>query len=155
MEITNYPNYLIYEDGRVQNKKTKRFLKYGNTRGYLYVNLYHQKKPKPHTIHRLVALHYIDNPENKPTVDHINRDTKDNRIENLRWATRIEQNENQKEHCIRKDNKSGHKGIFYHKTRNKWVFAKQQGKKRIEKSFKTKTEVLCFKFYFVLKNKLY
>jgi hypothetical protein len=40
--------------------------------------------------HRLVAEKYIPNPENKPEVDHINRVRHDNRIENLRWATKKE-----------------------------------------------------------------
>ena len=151
MEINNYPNYLIYDDGRVYNQKFKRFLKPGKSKnGYLLVDLSHQKKRKTHSIHRLVALHYIDNPENKKTVDHINRDKTDNRIENLRWATGIEQNENR---CIPKNNTSGHKGISYKKKENKWVFQKQEkGKKTIQKQFKTKTDALCYKFIHILKK---
>ena len=44
--------------------------------------------------HRVVAEAFHANPENKPTVDHINRVRDDNRACNLRWATRHEQNEN-------------------------------------------------------------
>lgn len=50
---------------------------------------------KTYSIHRLVAQAFIPNPENKPTVDHINRDRLDNRVENLRWATYTEQRGNQ------------------------------------------------------------
>lgn len=45
-------------------------------------------------VHRIVALAYIPNLENKPTVDHINRNPSDNRVENLRWASRLEQSLN-------------------------------------------------------------
>lgn len=53
-------------------------------RGYLRVRI----NGKQYQVHRLVAETFIPNPENKPEVDHINRNPFDNRVENLRWATR-------------------------------------------------------------------
>ena len=95
MEINDYPNYLIYEDGRVWSKTRKIFLKpCNNNNDYMFAILYKNGKSKNKYIHRLIAIHYILNPNNKPEVDHINRIKTDNRIENLRWATRQEQIDN-------------------------------------------------------------
>ena len=150
MEIIGYENYLIYEDGRVFGKKRNRFLKTTtNSEGYKYVSLCKEGKRKHHTIHRLIAEHYINNPENKRCVDHINRIKTDNRIENLRWATYSENNQNKSK---RVDNKSGHTYVSYMKSRDKWIFQKRINKKRTKKYFKTKTDALCYKFIFILLN---
>jgi len=150
MEIIGYENYLIYEDGRVYNKKYNRFLKPATNRGgYKYVNLSKQGKYKTHTVHRLLAEHYINNPENKKYVDHINRIRSDNRLENLRWATHTENNQNK---TISKNNISGHQNISYHKQSDGWVFQKSFNK-TTRKYFKSKTDALCYKFIILLKIK--
>jgi len=152
MEIQGYPKYLIYPDGGVWSRKRKIFMKHQNTRGgYLHVTLCHHGKKKFYKIHRLVALHYIPNPEGKPQVDHINRIRNDNRVENLRWATHSENNQNT---LKQKNNKSGHKNICYQKKDNLWMYYKRYQGKGHMKYFKTKIDSLCYKFIHLLKLKV-
>ena len=78
--------------------------------GYLLVLLSKNNKQKLCRIHRLVAEAFIPNPENKPHIDHINTDKKDNWVGNLRWCTRSENMNNPltKEKC-REMNKGKHR----------------------------------------------
>lgn len=59
--------------------------------GYMYYRHYVNGKQVSLYLHRVIAEVFIPNPENKPTVDHINHVRDDNRLENLQWATRAEQ----------------------------------------------------------------
>ncbi len=93
-------------------------------------------------VHRLVTLHYIPNPDNKPCVDHINRIRTDNRIENLRWVNHIDNCQNQGDY---KTNTSGHKNIFYEKNRNRYKYQKIIRGKRHAKYFKTLEEAVKYK----------
>jgi hypothetical protein len=54
-------------------------------------------------INRLVAMTYLPNPENKPEVDHINKDNKyDNSVNNLRWVTSAENKANRPTKGVKK-----------------------------------------------------
>jgi hypothetical protein len=152
MEIQGYPNYLIYPDGRVWSKKTNKYLKPGMSgSGYLTVSLRNEiVKNKSHHVHRLVAIHYIPNPDNKPCVDHINRNKTDNRLENLRWVT-VSENALNKYYRISKY--TGHQNISKDKRRKvkNIVFQKTINGVRYDKCFKTLKEALCYKYIFILK----
>ena len=58
--------------------------------GYEKVWLSRNSKKKPFFIHRLVALHFIDNPEQKPVVNHKDGNKRNNRLDNLEWCTHSE-----------------------------------------------------------------
>lgn len=87
---------LVREDGMVFKKGPGNNKAYGWTRGSLHKDGYRGVviQGKHHLVHRLVAEAFLPNPENKPTVDHINRVRDDNRVQNLRWATHKEQMDN-------------------------------------------------------------
>ena len=87
-------NYSINENGEVRNDITNRIktASVNKSNGYKYVDLYKDGKSHKRPIHRLLAEQFIDNPENKPTVDHKNGNRLDNSLRNLRWATYSEQN---------------------------------------------------------------
>lgn len=94
-EIDGFPDYEVSNLGRVCSFKGRypRILKPRKNRcGYLYVILYTGGKGVRKTIHRLVAEAFVPNPENKPEVNHIDEDKKNNVAENLEWVTRRENN---------------------------------------------------------------
>lgn len=58
---------------------------------YFYCDLYINKKSKHYNIHRLIAIAFIPNPDNKPCINHIDGNKQNNNISNLEWCT-IEEN---------------------------------------------------------------
>lgn len=87
--------YLVSDDGRLFSLRSNKEIKPNSDKnGYLYYVLCVDGVRKTIKAHRLVAMAFIPNPEHKPTVDHINTDVKDNRVDNLRWATYKEQMSN-------------------------------------------------------------
>ena len=114
-EIEGYPNYLIYEDGRVWSKprtKSKGGYRKINLNKYNYyrIQLSRDGQNKIFSLHRLLAIHFIPNPEDKPCVDHIDGIRTNNKLSNLRWVTHRENNQNMLKS----------KGVTYYKGNNRW-----------------------------------
>ncbi len=85
-------DYVLFENGVILSLKTNMFVKGSvNNKGYIQIRL---NDSKQQSLHRLLATAFIDNPDNKPYVDHIDQDKSNNDLSNLRWATRSENQHN-------------------------------------------------------------
>jgi hypothetical protein len=136
--IPNFQNYTIYENGEVHSKIRRGgggIVKHClGINGYYVVHLTKNSKTYTKTIHRLLSICFIPNPENKPCIDHIDRNRTNNSLDNLRWAT-YKENGNNKEKgkgyiCI---NKRTINGKTYEYIRFCWV----ENGKRKSKNFKS------------------
>jgi hypothetical protein len=121
-QITNYPNYEISNHGNVRNTKTGRTLKikirkdnYSEVGLPILIN--GKNKQTWLKIHRLIGLAFIDNPDNKKCIDHIDCDRQNNHVSNLRWATHTE---NQQNSSLHKNNSTGVKGVSFQKKLKKF-----------------------------------
>jgi len=94
-EIVGYPGYKVSNLGRVMGIHGKILAGSKTQHGYKTVLICPDVNTRKRLlIHRIVATAFIDNPDNKPTVDHIDRNKNNNCVENLRWATNHENNMN-------------------------------------------------------------
>lgn len=105
-DIKNYEKlYQVSNKGRIKRLAGKCLAKAGKYRSvsekilncfpnktrynYLYVNL-NNNGIKQFRVHRLVAIHFIPNPDNLEQVNHIDGDKNNNSVENLEWCTNLE-----------------------------------------------------------------
>lgn len=92
-KIKDFPDYYVSDTGLIKSKKKiLKPIKHTTKRkhNYFFVSLYKNGQQKAVSISRLVARAFIPNPYNKPNIDHINRNTTDNSVKNLRWVTQSE-----------------------------------------------------------------
>ena len=82
-----YNNYKIDTDGSIYNKYGKKLKPSDNGKGYLIVGLRVEGKYITKAVHRLLAEAFIDNPENKPEVNHIDANRLNNELNNLEWVS--------------------------------------------------------------------
>ena len=129
--IIGFENYSINKQGVVLNRY-KRPLKPSCDR-YLYFKLYkdgEKEKPKLCLLHRLLGIQFIPNPENKPTIDHIDQNKLNNDLSNLRWATHYEQHQNMT--TTLKFETADEKRVYENKRKNDWRIKKKLYLKAVE-----------------------
>lgn len=109
--------YEVSNLGRIKSKyneqkasyRAEHILSQSNNRGYKHVSLCKDGKMKCFSVHRIVAFAFLDKPEGKDFVDHINTIKDDNRVENLRWCSELENNNNPITREHRSNSKKGMK----------------------------------------------
>ena len=91
-QISDFPNSSVSNFGNVRNNKTNKMLRLCNKSGYYNISLTNDNNYKTFKVHRLVALAFIENIENKPEVNHKDKNKLNNNVTNLEWMTRKENN---------------------------------------------------------------
>tara|TARA_R110000772_G_scaffold165603_1_gene276969 strand:- start:82 stop:564 length:483 start_codon:yes stop_codon:yes gene_type:complete len=143
--IENFEHYIIFEDGLIINSKPSKdeshIIKPSLTEhGYRRLALSWEGQQKKFYLHRLLALTFIPNPFNYIEVDHIDRNRENNSLDNLRWCTKLENNDNR---GMPLTNTSGVLGVS--QSRTGWVYCRiRNGIKHI-KYFRTKIEAIIYK----------
>ena len=94
-KVSNYGKVISLARNRMNGKPYKsKILKPIIRNGYEVVSLTKNRVVKGYKVHRLVAQAFIPNRENKPCVDHIDANRTNNKVENLRWVTYLENSYN-------------------------------------------------------------
>ena len=121
-EYSKDNRYIIYDDGRIYRKpytitaKDGRLMTYdgiwlthkiSNT-GYVVVSINRQWKQ----LHRILAETFIDNPENKATVNHIDGNKTNNSLSNLEWATHKENQQHAEKNMLVGDRGGVHVDVY-------------------------------------------
>lgn len=147
--IEGYEGYEVSNKGRVRSYRKRNSTKFyevpkimrlkkcqTHCKEYLSASLMNNGKKESPSVHRLVAKAFIDNPENKPQVHHIDNNEQNNCVENLQWVT------NSENQLARKDwsRPSGYKYVF--RNRKKWRAANIR--LVFDKCFKTRKVAVAF-----------
>lgn len=116
----DYNNLFTYKNGVLYYKTDVAFMKVGDKAGTLrsdgYIGIYIQKKY--HWAHRIIWTIFNGEIPEELFIDHIDGNRSNNLIENLRLCTTQENAYNRGKQS---NNKSGYKGVSFHKQKQKWV----------------------------------
>jgi hypothetical protein len=149
VRIHDFPLFQIWPDGRVWSTKWKKFVAVSYSHGYAAVSLSRGSRDTyeccPTSVHRLLGLYFIPNPDDKPLVDHRDRDKGNNTLTNLRWVTELENSQNK---SLLKANKTGTTGVRLltdAKRSRPWYAHISVNKKKEGCYFATKEEAIAWR----------
>jgi len=90
-KVDGFENYSVTRLGQVWSHNRNLWLRPGKSgKGYFQVVLHKDGKPHAKFVHRLVGLAYIENPDNKPDINHKDGNRLNNHFTNLEWVTKSE-----------------------------------------------------------------
>lgn len=89
-EVRGVERFVKHVSGGLKKVRSRVLYRHPDRKGYIRVLLAKEGKNKCCQVHRLVALAFIPNPNNKPCINHINLQTNDNNVVNLEWVTNRE-----------------------------------------------------------------
>jgi hypothetical protein len=90
-KIEDYSKYSVSSHGRIRNDETGKLIAIHYRKDYARVSIYSDEGPrKTHSLHLIVAYHFVENPEGLDEVNHKNGVKSDNYYENLEWVTHSE-----------------------------------------------------------------
>ena len=140
--VRSLDRVITLKDGRPQTHKGKVLRQFTNKKGYKSVGLFREGEGKRREVHRLVAIAFISNHENKPQVNHIDGNPSNNDASNLEWVTNMEN----LAHASATGLMTGvpkRVGVSYHSTRGHWQASiKRNGKQKFLGRFDTEEEAI-------------
>lgn len=153
IDIIGYEElYKINNEGNIWSVRFKKILKGRiHTHGYLRVCLCKENITKDFYIHRLVAQHFLPNPNNYLIIDHLDNNKKNNLASNLRWTTSSENNRNIK---VKKLSSVNERNISITRDNTFQVRFKSNNKYILNKIFKTLDEAIIARDTFKKENNL-
>lgn len=135
INIENFSKYEISTFGRIRNKNNPNHIMKQrlNASGYWIISLYNDNaKAKTFSVHRLVALTFIPNPNNLPQVNHKDESPLNPRMDNLEWCT---PKYNSNYGNIKEKQRKAKEGMYFGEDNPMW------GKHHSEKTKKKMSEV--------------
>jgi len=148
-KISDHGNIMSFVNNRWGLTKNGKIIKPQCSKHsvHYHIVLSYNNKKEQHNLHKLVALYFVPNPENKKYVDHIDGNGLNNHYTNLRWCTGTESNQNTK----MKDNYSGMKGVYYNNDGRKkpWEAQLSCEGNTYRKTFETQEEAINYRDYLV------